>query len=38
MKADQYNIPAIDAKIDPIWKAIPGYNGHIVDIEAPIRK
>src|SRR3954447_61234 len=38
MKADQYNIPAIDAKIDPIWKAIPGYNGHMVDIEASYKK
>lgn len=38
MKADQYNIPAIDAKIDPIWKAIPGYNGHMVDVEASYKK
>ena len=36
--ADQYNIPAIDAKIDPIWKAIPGYNGHMVDVEASYKK
>ena len=38
MKADQYNIPAIDAKIDPVWKAIPGYNGHMVDVEASYKK
>ena len=38
MKVDQYNIPAIDAKIDPIWKAIPGYNGHMVDVEASYKK
>ena len=36
--AAQYNIPAIDAKIDPIWKAIPGYNGHMVDVEASYKK
>jgi len=34
MKADQYNIPAIDAKIDPIWKTLPGYNGQMVDVDA----
>ena len=38
MKADQYTIPAIDAKIDPIWKAIPGYNRHMVDVEASYKK
>ena len=32
--AHQYNIPAIDAKIDPIWKALPGYNGQMVDVDA----
>ena len=31
--AAEHSIPAIDAKIDPIWKAIPGYNGLEVDIE-----
>jgi probable sporulation protein (polysaccharide deacetylase family) len=30
--AAEHSIPAIDAKIDPIWKAIPGYNGLEVDI------
>jgi peptidoglycan-N-acetylglucosamine deacetylase len=38
MKADQYNIPSIDAKIDPIWKAIPGYNGLAVNIEDSYNK
>ncbi|NRD78887.1 polysaccharide deacetylase family protein [Bacillus sp. BRMEA1] len=32
--ASTYNIPPSDAKIDPIWKAIPGYNGLKVDINA----
>lgn len=33
-KADTYKVPPVDAKIDPIWKAVPGYNGQTVDIEA----
>ncbi len=37
-KANQYSIPAIDAKMDPIWKAIPGYNGQVVDVEASYKK
>src|SRR5690554_497297 len=32
-EAKQLEINPIDAKLDPIWKAIPGYNGRIVDIE-----
>ena len=31
---DQHKIEPIDAKIDRVWKAIPGYNGLNVDIEA----
>ena len=31
---DQHEIEPIDAKIDRVWKAIPGYNGLKVDIEA----
>ncbi|WP_066364935.1 polysaccharide deacetylase family protein [Neobacillus fumarioli] len=31
---DSYEKPPIDAKVDPIWKAIPGYNGLKVDINA----
>ena len=37
-KAKKYNIPAIDAKIDPIWKGTPGYNGLEVDIEESYKK
>lgn len=33
-KAETYEIPPSDAKIDPVWKAVPGYNGLSVDIEA----
>lgn len=32
--ATMYEIPSFDAKIDKIWKAMPGYNGLTVDIEA----
>ncbi|MFB4211171.1 polysaccharide deacetylase family protein [Shouchella sp. JSM 1781072] len=31
--ANKVNIPAIDAKIDRVWKAMPGYNGLEVDVE-----
>jgi len=31
---DQYKVEPIDAIIDRVWKAIPGYNGIEVDIEA----
>jgi probable sporulation protein (polysaccharide deacetylase family) len=31
-------IKPIDARIDPIWKAVPGYNGREVDIEATVQK
>nr|WP_026280974.1 polysaccharide deacetylase family protein [Paenibacillus massiliensis] len=30
--------PAVDARMDPIWKAIPGYNGLEVDVEATYRQ
>jgi probable sporulation protein (polysaccharide deacetylase family) len=33
-----YEIPPSDAKIDPVWKAIPGYNGIKVDIAASYKK
>lgn len=33
-KAKEYNIPATDAKIDKIWKAMPGYNGRVVNVQA----
>ncbi|MEH7073582.1 polysaccharide deacetylase family protein [Neobacillus drentensis] len=32
--AHTYEIPAKDATIDKVWKAIPGYNGLMVDITA----
>lgn len=32
--ASTYEIPPSDAKIDRVWKAIPGYNGVAVNIEA----
>lgn len=32
-KAHLYEDEAVDAVIDPVWKAIPGYNGLEVDIE-----
>lgn len=33
-KASTYEKPPSDAKIDSVWKAIPGYNGVKVDIDA----
>ncbi|WP_066301657.1 polysaccharide deacetylase family protein [Bacillus sp. FJAT-29937] len=38
MYSDQHNIKPIDARVDRIWKAIPGYNGLSVDIEASYKK
>jgi probable sporulation protein (polysaccharide deacetylase family) len=35
--ASTYEIPPSDAKIDPVWKAIPGYNGLKVDISASFK-
>ncbi|WP_153721133.1 polysaccharide deacetylase family protein [Sporosarcina cascadiensis] len=32
--SQEHHIPAVDAKVDRVWKAIPGYNGLEVDIEA----
>lgn len=32
-EAPLHYIPPMDARIDPIWKAIPGLNGREVDIE-----
>jgi peptidoglycan-N-acetylglucosamine deacetylase len=31
---EQHKIEPIDAKIDRVWKAIPGYNGLVVDSKA----
>lgn len=35
---DQHKIAPIDAKVDRVWKAIPGYNGREVDIETSYLK
>lgn len=37
-KAKEYEVPPSDAKIDPIWKAIPGYNGVKINIEASYKR
>ncbi|QKS71388.1 polysaccharide deacetylase family protein [Paenalkalicoccus suaedae] len=36
--ASERNESPIDAYIDPVWKAIPGYNGREVDIEASLKR
>ncbi|OCA85428.1 hypothetical protein A8F94_11080 [Bacillus sp. FJAT-27225] len=36
--AAEKNIAAQDAKIDKVWKRIPGYNGYEVDMEASYKK
>ncbi|WP_233202872.1 polysaccharide deacetylase family protein [Sporosarcina sp. P1] len=33
-----HHIPAVDAKVDRVWKAIPGYNGLEVDLKASYKK
>lgn len=35
---DQHKVEPIDAVIDKVWKAIPGYNGIVVDIDASFKK
>lgn len=37
-EAEKYEIPPSDAKIDPVWRAIPGLNGVKVDIDASYEK
>ena len=37
-KSENFYIPPEDAKIDRVWKAIPGLNGVKVDIEASYKK
>lgn len=37
-KAHEYNMPPEDAKIDRVWKAMPGINGLQVNIEASYKK
>jgi peptidoglycan-N-acetylglucosamine deacetylase len=36
--AHTYEVPPSDAKIDYVWKAIPGYNGIKVDVAASYKK
>lgn len=36
LEAEQLYEAPINAKIDPVWKAIPGYNGIEVDIEKTV--
>ncbi|MCC2683828.1 MAG: polysaccharide deacetylase [Paenibacillaceae bacterium] len=36
-EAAKQQVAAIDAKVDPVWKAIPGYNGLEVDEQATYR-
>lgn len=36
--AHKFNEPAINARIDKVWKAIPGYDGIKVDVEASYKK
>ncbi|TKC18704.1 polysaccharide deacetylase family protein [Robertmurraya kyonggiensis] len=38
LKAKEYEKPAIDAKIDRVWKTIPGINGLKIDIDASYKK
>lgn len=38
LKAKDYEKAPIDAEINTIWKAIPGYNGQTVDIQASYGK
>ena len=37
-KAKEYEKKPIDAKLDPVWKAIPGLNGLKVDVDASYKK
>ncbi|WP_379126631.1 polysaccharide deacetylase family protein [Paenibacillus sp. sgz500958] len=37
-KAAKLNAPPVDAVLDRVWKAVPGYNGLEVDVEESYRK
>lgn len=37
-EAPKHDIAPVDARIDPVWKAIPGLNGRKVDLEATIHR
>lgn len=36
-EAPKHAIPPIDARVDRVWKLVPGLNGREVDIEATVR-
>jgi probable sporulation protein (polysaccharide deacetylase family) len=36
--AQEYKVASVDARVDPVWKAIPGYNGREVDINASYKE
>lgn len=38
MKANEYEIEASNARKDPVWKVIPGYNGLKVDVKKSFSK
>ncbi|MBT2682984.1 polysaccharide deacetylase family protein [Bacillus sp. ISL-37] len=38
MKAKEYEIEPSDARKDPVWKVIPGYNGLKVDVKKSFSK
>lgn len=37
-EAEAYYIKPVDARVDRVWKAIPGLNGREVDVEATLAK
>jgi peptidoglycan-N-acetylglucosamine deacetylase len=37
-KAREYEVEPSNARIDPVWKAIPGYNGLKVDVDLSYKK
>lgn len=37
-EAENRRQPAINARVDPIWKAIPGYDGRVVDEALTLQK
>lgn len=36
--AEEHDIQPVNARIDPVWKAIPGYNGFSVDVDASYKR
>ena len=37
-KKEDYEEPPVNAIIDPIWKAVPGYNGIEINVDASYKK